>query len=220
MSVDRTYFTTGVSALFEMATSDATRILPPHLQPIEVRPQRSILNVTAFHFRESEVGPYAELMFSVVVPPLVHDWGRHPKGAFFPFLAATSSEESRKHRSRRLRIPHFCDPIDVRFIERSDQLRIQVWASDQPVVDLTVTQHEWQSSTHLLHSFMMDGSQRLKADVEISGHYTMHEQERGRMTLHHHAMTQALTLEEVSPYPFREHWLKEGCEDFGIMEVL
>ena len=40
------------------------------------------------------------------------------------------------------------------------------------------------------------------------------------MTLHHHPMTTALTMEEISPYPFREHWLKEGVELFHPLETL
>jgi hypothetical protein len=221
MSIDKQYFSTGVSAFFEMATSDAERILPPHLQPIEVRPQRSILNVTAFHFRESEVGPYAELTFSVVVPPVTGSWIRHPKAGFYPFVAATTSEESRRHRSSgRYRIPHYQKDIEAHFIERAGELRVRARAEDLPIVDFTVTQHLWRSTTHLLHGFMMDGTQRFKADIQISGRYTVHELERGRMVLYQHPMTQALTLEEVSPYPFREHWLKEGTEVFHPLEVL
>jgi hypothetical protein len=220
MAVEKYYFSIGVSALFEMATSDAEKILPPHLQPMEIRPQRSILNVTAFHFKESDVGPYAELMFSVVVPPVVDRRWPHPKAAFFPFQAATSSLRSRTHRSKLLSIPHFPADIDAQFIERDGELRVRAWAGGQPVVDLTVTQHEWHASTHLLHAFMMDGDRRLKADLQISGSYSMHEHERGRMTLHPHVMTDALTLEEVSPYPFREHWLKEGLEIFHPAEAL
>lgn len=218
--MSKSYFSTGVSALFEMSTSDAERILPGHLQPIEVRPQRSILNVTAFHFRESEVGPYAELVLSVVVPPVVRSWARHPKAGFYPFLAATSSERSRRMRADRLRIPVYPHDITAQFIERPDQVRIQIGAEGKPAVDVTVTQHEWSSTTHLLQSYMMDGEQRLTADVQISGRYTMHEQERGRITLHPHPLTEQLTLEDVSPYPFREHWLKEGFELFHPVEVV
>lgn len=220
MSADKYYFSTGVSAFFEMATSDAERILPDHLQAIEIRPQRSILNVTVFHFRESEVGPYAELMFSVVVPPVADAWGRHPKGAFFPFRAATSSERSRRHRRELLSIPHYDEDIDVQLIEARGELHVRVRGGGEPVVDLTVTQHHWESSTHLLHTFMMDGTRRLKADLQITGRYTVHEHERGRMRLHPHPMTRALTLADVSPYPFREHWLKEGFEVFHPVEVL
>lgn len=218
--MSKSYFSTGVSALFEMPTSDAERILPPHLQPIEVRPQRSILSVTAFHFRESEVGPYAELLLSVVVPPVVGSWDRHPKAGFYPFLGATSSAASRKHLADTLRIPTYPEDIDAQFIERPDRIRVRISSGGAPVVDVTVTQHEWHSTTHLLQSHMIDGDVRLKADVQITGRYTMHEQERGRLQLHPHPMTSALTLDEVTPYPFREHWLKEGFELFHPLETL
>lgn len=218
--MNKSYFTTGVSALFEMATADATRILPPHLQPIEVRPQRSILNVSAFHFSESEVGPFAELILSVVVPPMAGPWTHHPKAGFYPFIAATSSPESRRRLHDRLRMPTHPENIDLHFVERPDEVRVKVWSEGDPVVDLTVTQHEWHSTTHLLHSFMMDGENRLKADVQISGRYTMHEHERGQMALHEHPMTNMLTLDEVARYPFREHWLKEGYELFHPLERL
>ena len=219
MSDERFYFHTGVSAFFEMPTADAERILPGHLQPIEVRPQRSILNVTIFHFRRSDVGPYAELTFSVVVPPMAGSWGRYPKGAFFPFLVGTSSPESRLHRSEIFRVPHYDENIDVEFIETGDQIHVRVCGGGERVVDLTVTHHRWKSTTHLLHTFMVDGSQRLKADLQITGRYSVHEQERGRMTLHPHPMTRLLTLTDVSPYPFREHWLKEGFEVIHPAEV-
>jgi hypothetical protein len=220
MPDDRYYFHTGVSAFFEMPTADAERILPPHLQPIEIRPQRSILNVTIFHFRKSEVGPYAELTFSVVVPPMADTWGRHPKGAFFPFVAGTSSRKSRSHRSEILRVPHYDENIDIQFIESSDRIDVRVQGGGERVVDLAVTQHRWKSTTHLLHTFMVDGSRRLKADLQITGRYSVHEQERGLMKLHPHPMTRLLTLDEVSPYPFREHWLKEGFEVIHPAEVL
>lgn len=219
-TVEKSYFSTGISAFFEMATNDARALVPSHLQPIEIRPQRSILNVTAFHFRESPVGPYAELTFSVVVPPVVNEWGRHAKGGFYPFRSATSSEASRAHRTETLRIPHHPGNIDARFLERPGEILVQVRGSGKPIVDLTVTQHMWHTSSHLLHAFMMDGSRRLKADLQITGRYTVHEQERGRMRLHPHPMTAGITLDEVTPYPFREHWLKEGCEHFHPVEVL
>ncbi|HSG46302.1 MAG TPA: hypothetical protein VLA43_00680 [Longimicrobiales bacterium] len=218
--MSKAYFTSGVSSLFEMSTLDAQRILPPHLQPVEVRPQRSILNVSAFLFRDSQVGPYAELVFSVVVPPVVAGWSHHPKAGFFPFMAATSSPESRILLLDELRFPTHPDPIEARFLERTDHTRVQIWCLGDPVVDMTVTLHKWHDTTHYFHSFMMDGEQRLKADVQISGRYSMHEQEQGSLSLHPHAITRDLTLGEVSASPFREHWLKEGFELFSPLETL
>ena len=214
------YFTNGVSCLFEMATSDAQRILPPHLQAVEVRPQRSVLNVSAFHFRESQVGPYAEVVFSVVVPPLVGGWSQHPKAGFFPFMAATSSDASRELLMKQLKMPAYPESINARFLEREQSMRLQVWCAEEPVLDLTVTLHKWRTSTHLLHSFMVDGETRLKSNVEISGTYSMHERESGHLTLHPHEITRDLTLDEVSQSPFREHWLKEGQETIGPPETL
>ncbi len=215
-------FSTGVSAFFEMPTSDARRILPAHLEPVEVTHQRSILAVTAFHFTESEAGPYVELMFSVIVPPVPGRWiqRQHPKAGFYPFLAATSSEESRRHRSDGFSIPYIAEDIDARFVESCGALHVSVWTRSGPVVDLTVTQHKWESTTHLLHTFMMDGTQLRKSNLQIAGRYTVHENERGLMTLHHHPMTTALTLDEISPYPFREHWLKDGVETFHPLETI
>lgn len=222
VAASRYAFSTGVNALFEMPTSDARRILPSHLEPVEVTHQRSILAVTAFHFTESEAGPYVELMFAVVVPPVPGRWiqRQHPKAGFYPFLAATSSDASRRHRSESTRIPYLAEDIDARFVESHGALHVNVWTRNGPVVDLTVTQHKWESTTHLLHTFMMDGERRLKSNVQITGRYTVHENERGRMTLHRHPMTTALTLDEITPYPFREHWLKDGFELFHPIETL
>lgn len=207
-------FTTGVSALFEMGTANARRILPPHLQPIELRPQRSILSVSAFHFSESEAGRHAQLIFSIVVPPVIESWTQCPKAGFYPFLAAASSDEARRHLCDVRRIPTWPHTISAQFIERADRIRVRMDAQGAPVVDVTVTEHVWQPSSHLLQTHMMDGEQRLRADLHITGHYTMHEHEEGQMTLFAHPMTAAIQLDELSPTPFREHWLKEGTERF------
>lgn len=213
------YFTSGVSSLFEMSTADARRILPKHLQPVEVRPQRSVLNVSAFLFHDSDVGPYAELVLSVVVPPVVAGWSHHPKAGFFPFMAATSSAASRLLLQEQLRFPTHPVPIEVQFLERTDHTRVLIWRQGDPVADMTVTLYKWRDTTHHFHSFMMDGEQRLKADVQISGRYSMHEQEQGHLVLHPHPITRDLTLEDVSSAPFREHWLKEGFEKFSPIQT-
>jgi hypothetical protein len=55
--------------------------------------------------------------------------------------------------------------------------------------------------------------------VQISGQYTVHENERGSMTLFPHPLTQELLPSEVAPYPFREHWFKNGTEVFHTLET-
>ena len=158
-------FHTGVSAFFEMATSDARDLLPSHLEPIEVTHQRSVLSVTAFLFDDSVVGPYTELMFSVVVPPMVAQWGQHAKAGFYPFLAATSSAEARRIKSERFHFPYHDECIDAQFIETDDRLRIRVFGGKERILDLSVTPGAWETTTHLLQGFMMNGDERLRTTL-------------------------------------------------------
>jgi hypothetical protein len=213
-------FQTGVSAFFDMATSDARALIPSHLEPIEVTHQRSVLSVTVFLFDDSVVGPYTELMFSVIVPPMVAQWGQHAKAGFYPFLAATSSAEARRIKSERFHFPYLDDTIDAQFIERDDRLRIRVFGGKEPMLDLSVTPGAWETTTHLLQGFMMNGEERLRTTLQISGDYTVHENEGGRMTLFPHPFTEALLRHEVSPHPFREHWFKNGTEVFHQLETI
>jgi hypothetical protein len=212
-------FSTGVSAFFEMATPTARALLPSHLQPIEVRHERSILSVTAFLFEDSVVGPYTELMFSVIVPPMVAKWGEHAKGGFFPFLAATSSREARRIKARRFPFPYSDKDIDAQFIETRDRLRVRAFGDGDPIVDFSVTQDRWEDTSHILQGFMMNGEERLRATLQISSQYTVHENELGTMTLFPHSLTAGLLGEEVTPYPFREHWFKNGTEVFHSLET-
>lgn len=221
MSVVGSYrFHTGVSAFFDMATSDARALLPEHLEPIEVTHQRSVLSVTAFLFDDSVVGPYTELMFSVIVPPTVAKWGQHAKAGFYPFLAATTSEEARRIKAERFHFPYHPESIDAQFIERHDHVRIRVFGADEPILDLSITPGAWETTTHLLQGFMMNGDQRLRTTLQISGDYTVHENEAGQMTLFPHPITSNLLTQEVSPYPFREHWFKNGTEVFHHLETI
>jgi hypothetical protein len=219
MSVGKYCFSTGVSAFFEMATADARGVIPAYLQPIEVRHQRSVLTVTAFLFEDSVVGPYTELMFAVVVPPMVEEWGHHAKAGFFPFLVATSSAEARRLRAERYHFPYVDQDIAAQFIETPERLRVRAWGGGQPIVDFSVTQGAWESTSHLLQSFAGCGKARYRANVQITGEYTVHENERGSMILYPHELTRAILPSEVAPYPFREHWLKNGTEVFHSLET-
>ncbi|NJD20517.1 MAG: hypothetical protein FIA95_14700 [Gemmatimonadetes bacterium] len=219
MPVGKYAFSTGVSAFFEIATRDALGVLPGYLQPIEVRHQRSVLSVTAFLFEDSVVGPYTELMFAIVVPAMVESWGHHAKAGFYPFLVATSSAEARRLRSERYHFPYSDVNIDAQFIETPGRLRFRAWGGGAPIVDFSVTQGAWESTSHLLQGFSGSGTSRYRANVQISGEYTVHENERGTMILYPHELTRALLPSEVAPYPFREHWLKNGTEVFHSLET-
>lgn len=207
-----------VGAYFEIPTSDARELLPDHLQPLEVRHDRSILAITAFHFTESEVGEYYEVVLAVVVPPVIEPGKPLPKAAFFPFMVGTSSEVSRQHAIERWRLPHYMSDLDISFDVTDGEVLVTVKDGDQPVLDLTVTDFEFESARNVYSCFTIDDSDRYKVNIFMEAPHTEHEEERGSLTLHEHPMTAGLTIEDVDSYPFREEWYQSGMQTFERLE--
>ena len=139
MEVTRYGFSEVGSAFFEMPTSDARKLLPAHLQPLEVQHTRSILAITAFVFTESMVGEYNEIVLSVIVPPRVEPGMPLPKAAFFPFIIGTTTDASREHAIERWHLPHYMKAIDIELTVQGDHMEVTVADAGQPVLDMVVT---------------------------------------------------------------------------------
>ncbi len=213
------YFNNGLSCLFEMPTLDAKRLLPSHLQPLEVQHQRSVLSVTAFDFFEGDGGVYQELVLSILVPPLVKPGDSLPKAALYPFIVATSTEYGRKEGIERWRLPHLMLDIDMEFTEGEGEISVAVSAAGDPICEMSGTSHEFEPAELLFHSFMSDDTGNFKSNLTMRGEgYSEHEFERGSLTLHEHEMTAGLTIDEIADYPFREQWMKSGVEIFTPLE--
>ena len=60
---------------------------------------------------------------------------------------------------------------------------MRAFGDGEPIVDFSVTQGRWEDTSHILQGFMMNGEQRLRATLQISSQYTVHENELGSMTL-------------------------------------
>lgn len=218
MNYTRYGFSDAVGAFFEMSTEDARRILPGHLEPIEVQHTRSILALTAFHFTESMVGEYDELVLSVIVPPRVEPGQPLPKAAFYPFLVGTSTPESRTHAIERWHLPHYMADLSISLEEADGRMDVRVREGDRPVLDLSVTQYAFEPVRHLYNSFMVNDGDRYKVNIYMEGPHSEHEEERGTLTLYEHPMTESLTRDDVSRHAFREQWLKDGQQTFEELE--
>ncbi|MGD2046843.1 MAG: hypothetical protein PVJ80_08690 [Gemmatimonadota bacterium] len=207
-----------VGAYFEMPTSDARALLPDHLEPLEVRHDRSILAITAFHFTESLVGEYYEVVLAVVVPPMVEPGKPLPKAAFFPFMVGTSTEASREHAIERWHLPHYMKNVDIAFDGDDKEVTVTVRDGDEPVLELLVTDYDFEDGTNVYSCFSVNATDRYKVNIFMEAPHAEHEEERGSLTLHEHPMTAGLTIEDVETYPFREEWYKTGMQTFERLE--
>ncbi len=207
-----------VGGYFEMPTEDARRLLPSHLEPLEVQHERSILAITAFHFTESMVGEYDEVVLAVVVPPVVEVGKPMAKAAFFPFMVGTSTPESRAHAIERWRLPHYMNDVTVDFQRDDDQITVDVSDDGAPVLRLIVTEFADRSQAgNSYMCFTVDPEQRFKVNILMEAEHTEHEEESGSLKLYEHPMTAGLTIEDINTYPFREEWYGTGLQTFDRM---
>ncbi len=220
MPLTKYEFSQTASAFFEMPTEMAMPLLPKPLQVLETHHGSSIFAITAFDFTESMVGTYQEVVMSVIVPPLIRSKAEFPKSAFYPFVLGTSTAESRAHALERWHLPHHMANIDINFSEENGSLTVAVREGDAPIVDFTVTEHEWAVVDHLYQCNMKDDSGRYKVDIHMQGNFCEHEEERGSLTLHDHPMCEGLDPAEITDYPFRELWMKRGRQLFEKLETL
>lgn len=209
-----------IGGFFEMATADARKILPAHLQPFELQHTRSIFALTAFQFTESEVGAYEEVVLAVLTPPMVVPGQPLPKAAFYPFMVGTSTEASRLHAIERWHLPHYMKDLEIKFTESDDQMEVNVIDDGQPVLDVTVTQHSFEPTKNLYNAFTIDGDDRFKANIYMEAPHSEHEEERGSLTLYEHPMTAPLTIPDVHSWPFREQWYRAGMQTFEPLEKI
>ena len=220
MPLTKYEFSQTVSAFFEMPTEMAMPLLPKPLQTLESHHGSSIFAVTAFDFTESMVGAYQEVVMSVIVPPMVRSNGEFPKSAFYPFVLGTSTQKSRAHALERWHLPHHMADIAIDFTEKDGSLAVTVKEGDAPIVDFTVTDHQWEAVDHLYQCNMKDNSGRYIVDIHMQGNFCEHEEEKGSLTLHDHPMCAGLDSAEINDYPFRELWMKGGRQLFENLETL
>jgi hypothetical protein len=204
-----------ISGFFEFPTENARRILPPHLEPVELHHGTSIFSLTAFDFTESMVGPYGEVVMAVIVSPLVKPGERLPKSAFYPYRVATTTRAARDHAIERWHLPHWMEDVQVGFEREGRRISARIAsAQGEPLADLTIGDHSWAPVSHLYQSFMRDDGGSYLANIVMEGSQSEHEEETGRLVLHDHAFNEDLAIAEVYEVPFRELWMRDGIQTF------
>ncbi len=213
MSLTRYGYRDAISGFFEFPTDNARRLLPKGIEPFELHHGTSILSVVIFDFIESEVGAYGEVVYAVIVPPLVQA-GRMPNSAMYPWQVATTTKAAREHAIERWRLPHWMEDVEVAFERSPGRIVARVKAEGALACELTVTQHSWKQVSHLYQSFQKDDSGLYLANIVFEGGQSEHEEETGSIVLHECAFNRDLVLSEVYEKPFRELWMRDGCQLF------
>ena len=220
MSLTRYGYRNAINGFFEFPSENARRILPRGIEPVEVHHGTSVLAVTVFDFHESEVGAYGEVVYAVLVPPFVREDGRLAKGAFFPWQVATTTRAAREHAIERWHLPHWMDDVLVELEPGEGSLTARVKAEGAAAMDITITDHSWNTVSHLYQSLQQDEGGRYLANILFEGEQSEHEEETGRITLHDHAFNKDIVISEVYEEPFREMWMRKGIQLFDPLQQL
>jgi hypothetical protein len=203
-----------ISGFFEYPTDHARRILPAHLEPVEVHHGTSIFSLSAFHFTESEVGAYGEVVMAVMAVPLVKPGERLPKAAYYPYLVGTTTKAARDHAIERWHLPHWMEDVEIDFSQEGRGIEVNVRADGVLVAEMSLTEHSWNPVSHRYQCFMKDGQGAYLAHITMEGVQSEHEEETGHLVLHEHPLHKDLVVSEVSDVPFRELWMREGVQSF------
>ena len=216
------HFRDCIAGFFEFPTENARALLPSDLQPIEPHHGSAVLSVMAFDFHESMVGAYGELILSVLVSPLVKPGQPMPRSAFYPFKLGTTTKESREHAIERWHLPHYMQDIDLKWERGDGHITIHATEVDSgaPMVDMTITEHEWSKVEHRYQSFMHDEEGFYTSTIMMKGEFSENEEERGGIKIFSQGMTELLDQWDVETTPFRELWMRNGVQTFYPLQQL
>ena len=213
-------FRNAINGFFEFPTDNARRILPPHLEPVELHHGTSVLAMTAFDFDKSEVGEYGEVVMAIVVAPLVKPGARLPKAAMYPYRVATTTKAAREHAIERWHLPHWMEDVRIDWTNGDRGLSAKVSCDGEPVIELQITDHSWSSVSQLFQAFMKDEQAAYLANMVFDGQQSEHEDEKGKLVLHDHPFHRELQIADVFEVPFREMWMKAGVQTFDPLITL
>jgi hypothetical protein len=135
-------------------------------------------------------------------------------------MLATSTTAAREHAIERWHLPHYMKDLDFSFDVDAGEMKVGVFDEGSPVLELRVSDHSFKPANFPYHCFMTNGDERLKVNIFMNAPHSQHEEETGELILHPHPMTEALTLQEVSSYPFREEWYQAGVQTFEEVEKI
>ncbi|MBN2370767.1 MAG: hypothetical protein JXO72_09775 [Vicinamibacteria bacterium] len=208
-------FARAVIGFFELPIENARRILPEHVEPIEMHHGATVLSVSAFDFRLEGGFEYQQILMSVVVAPCIRDGvGDYPRSALYAFAAAASHHLAREEAASRWRLPQWNEDVTVVFEEREHSISAHAADAGGPILDLTVSDYRWEPESGFYQCLMADTSGLYMACFTVEGKQSEHEEGTGMLRLHDHPFNRDLDATEIDGAPIREVWIRNGAQIF------
>jgi hypothetical protein len=202
-----------VIGAFFFADASALRTwLPRGLTPFEMCPGHAMLAVTIFDFVESEVGPYGELVVSVLVPPFAGRGTELPHAASFPVALATTTSASRAHAFERWFLPRHERCMQMEFVQHGKRRSVNVRDAGEPVLTLSVEHGNTTPSARLYQVFSVRDGRIYRVNVRVSGELDEHQDESGHLELHSHALGKRIADALLDEHPVMEQSMGAGEE--------
>ena len=220
MTQTRYGFSDAINGFYEISTDTARGLLPSQLEPLEAHHGRSILCCTAFAFTESEVGPYGEVVLSIIVAPLLRGDEIMPRAAMYPFIVGTSTKASRDHAIERWHLPHWMEEMSIQLVQDEEAMEARVAVGGTPVLESRIYAHQWEQVGHRYQSFMADDAGRYMARMLLEGEFSEHEEGKGWLKLHDHPFNKGLHDADMDEIPMRENWMRGGLQTFDPLVTL
>ena len=145
--------------------------------------------MTVFDFDESEVGEYGEVVYAVIVPPLVREDGGCPSRRSSRGRWPPPPKAAREHAIERWHLPHWMDDVEVelRAATRAGSPR-RSKADGAPALE--IDRHRPLLGAGLAPLPVVPAGRRRDAtcaNILFEGEKSEHEEETGRIVLHDHA---------------------------------
>ncbi|MFO7568047.1 MAG: hypothetical protein R6X02_35725 [Enhygromyxa sp.] len=210
-------FSRARGAFFHADARRLAALLPPGLRPLESHPELGVLALSVFDFHTSEVGPYRELVVSVVVAPWVARGEPLPHSAVFPVLLATTTERSRSHAAERWKLPELDRLLTIELDDSAELACVRVDDGARPLFRLRVGLGPQGDARRIYQCFSRDAKQLYRANIEFAGPLAEHEDERGELELGDHPLATWLGELLDDPIPFREQSMGRGEERYGSL---
>ena len=208
-------FSEVVGGFFEFPTDNARRLLPPHLEPVELHHGTSIFSMSVFDIAESPVGPHRSVAMSVLVVPLLKDGAdRMPNMAFCPFLFGSTSAAARELAMSHLHIPHWMEDVQIDIERKGKVVETRVRAGESPIADLEISEYSWEPVSHVYQCFVKDATGAFMTSIHTEGRLSEHEEESGKITLYDHPFNTGLSIADVYDTPLRQTIMRDGVQSF------